>query len=374
MAYIDKLIKKFNKIQGSINSLKGVAAKIQAINYNTAIDQLADQVEEAENRINKRRNSLKKSLSGVALANSDAKQAPKMAERGLVYPYHDELANYLVFEIRPRLDSPDTRINIGDEEDKFTMPDEIALYIPDTLISQAAVQYSEEGIGTFQRAISKIADAFGSGDLLGTMKDQGAKVGKEFAINMLNELSGGLTNLKQGRASNPQKELLLQGLGFRTWDFTFDFLPRSAEEANQVKEIITTFRYAMLPAVTKGKIFADDKSKTKAEANGLDTDEEGNFFDYPNVFDISFSGPLGDQIDGFLPSVCTNAQVDHTGGQKFSAYEDGVPIKTTLTLQFQEIRILHQQNYNAVRAGGSGRLLKDSLRDTETDLVPDPNG
>ena len=92
---------------------------------------------------------------------------------------------------------------------------------------------------------------------------------------------------------------------------------------------------------------------------GLTADKEANgdeaatilqdaFFNYPNVFDIEFSGPVADKIDGFLPSVCTKCDVDHTGGQKFSVYEDGQPIKTTMTLEFMEIRLLTQNNYQSI--------------------------
>ena len=42
MAYIDKLLNKFNKAKQKINSLKGIQAKIQSINYTTAIDALGE--------------------------------------------------------------------------------------------------------------------------------------------------------------------------------------------------------------------------------------------------------------------------------------------------------------------------------------------
>ena len=58
--------------------------------------------------------------------------------------------------------------------------------------------------------------------------------------------------------------------------------------------------------------------------------------------------PIAYKLDGFLPAVCTKCDVDHTGGQKFSVYRDGQPVKSTMTLEFMEIRILTQQNYQAV--------------------------
>ena len=74
-------------------------------------------------------------------------------------------------------------------------------------------------------------------------------------------------------------------------------------------------------------------------------------FLYPNIFDIQFIGPLAGNIDGFLPAVCTNAQVDYSGGQKFSTHSDGMPTKIQLTLNFLEIQIMSLNNYDSIRAG-----------------------
>ena len=75
-----------------------------------------------------------------------------------------------------------------------------------------------------------------------------------------------------------------------------------------------------------------------------------NMFMYPNVFDIEFVGPLKFNIDGFLPAVCTNAQVDYSGGQKFSTHADGMPTKIQLTLNFLEIQIMSLNNYDTIAA------------------------
>ena len=58
MAYIDKLLNKFSKVKQAINSLKGIQAKIQAINYTTAMDALGAEKEQAEELLKVRRDSL----------------------------------------------------------------------------------------------------------------------------------------------------------------------------------------------------------------------------------------------------------------------------------------------------------------------------
>ena len=88
---------------------------------------------------------------------------------------------------------------------------------------------------------------------------------------------------------------------------------------------------------------------------------QDQFFNYPNIFDISFQGPIKDRVDGFLPAVCTKCDVDHTGGQKFSVYEDGQPVKSTMTLEFMEIRLMTQNNYQALSpVSNKGGLLKSN--------------
>ena len=55
MAFIDKLLNKFNKVKRAVNSLKGIQAKIQAINYTTAIDALGEEKAAAEDMLKVRR-------------------------------------------------------------------------------------------------------------------------------------------------------------------------------------------------------------------------------------------------------------------------------------------------------------------------------
>ena len=92
MAYIDKLIGKFNKAQNAINSIKGVAAKIQSVNYDTALDELGEAKAEAEKLIKERRASLEKSLGAKnRKASGYLKQTPAQQDVELVYPLHDDL-------------------------------------------------------------------------------------------------------------------------------------------------------------------------------------------------------------------------------------------------------------------------------------------
>lgn len=366
MAYIDKLLNKFNKIQNSINSLKGISAKIQSLNYNTEIDKLGDLKAKAIKDLTDRNKALKElnAKAGNLDADGYLKQLPTSARPELVYPFHDNLANYLVFDIRDR--------KVGNE-----LPaDTIALYIPDELISSATVSFGNAEISPIAKAITGVLDAFGDGTSAGDAAVDGTKaVVGSISNKIKNFLTGGISNIKAGIAINPQKETTLQPLEFRTFSFNYEFNPRSEEEANQVRKIIHTFRMAMLPdGLTAEEL--DKDGRQVAEEQGIDTTDtvgrERNelFFSFPNVFDIYFDGPVGNKIDGFLPAVCTSAEVNYSGGQKFATHYDGQPVKIGLSLSFQEIRVMTRRNYKQISSylhDNSGANIIDNTSESLID-------
>ena len=71
--------------------------------------------------------------------------------------------------------------------------------------------------------------------------------GSKMFTDMLNGLSGNNMYFLQGKAKNPMMEQMLKGVDFRTFAFTYIFVPRSPEEAEMVNKIIHGFRSAMLP-------------------------------------------------------------------------------------------------------------------------------
>lgn len=381
MAKIDKLISKFNKVKSKINSIKGIASKIDSINYISAFDELGEQAAEAKRNLELRQQNIKKSRTG-GVAKSHIHGKPEEFGENIIYPVHDKLASYITFDIRKRRKrQTGTNKNPGVYKRRS-----VSLYVPDALISQANVTYRQEGINTFNRILSDAATKVWNDP--SSFKEVSMKSGKslinKFMMESINKMSGGLSNMKYGRAANPQMEQFLDGIPLRSWDFTFDFWPKSREEAKAVKDIIRIFRESMLPDTYNDYAFTDAANELKQTiAEGLaelDPDnpdhdshrealqateklaEEDNvfanasYFNYPNVFDIYYSGAIARHVDGFLPAVCTNAQVDYTGGQKFSTFEDGMPIHIQLTLNFLEIKVMSLGNYNSIQASGQGSL------------------
>ena len=342
MSSLDKLIGKIEKAQSAVKSFKGTLSKFQNLNFNSIVDSLGEQKGLANKILEGRRASLKKQLSARNLTKTACKSNPDGDVIDLIYPqelFSNE--NYITFATRKRVKRADIKSQSGITSSGGETV--IHLYIPDTLLSQANVQYKNEGVSSLQRTLGGFfqdpSSVFGegTGQAIG---DTAAK----FVTKMADGLTGGALTASVGIAQNPMREMMFEGVGFRSWNFTYEFYPKSRFEADQVNQIIYNFRNAMLP----DSFSFGSKADNSANGDEASTILQDAFFNYPNVFDIEFSGPVADKIDGFLPSVCTKCDVDHTGGQKFSVYEDGQPIKTTMTLEFMEIRLLTQNNYQSI--------------------------
>ena len=341
MSSLDKLIGKIEKAQSAVKSFKGTLSKFQNLNFNSLVDSLGEQKSKANDILDARRSSLEKSLSARNTSKAACKGHPDVDSVDLYYPQELlSLENFITFSTRKRVnrgkggDGFVSRSGIAGVEDTVA----IHLYVPDTLLSQSNVQYKNEGVSAIQNVIAGLIT-----DPTSAMENKNGGMLKDVALKyvgkMADGMTGGAVTAKAGVAFNPMKEMMFEGIGFRAWNFTYEFYPKSETETMMVNEIIYSFRTAMLPDSFRAALDADKQTETTLQ---------DSFFNYPNVFDIKLQGPVGDKVDGFLPSVCTKCDVDHTGGQKFSVYEDGQPIKTTMTLEFQEIRLMTQQNYQSI--------------------------
>ena len=64
--------------------------------------------------------------------------------------------------------------------------------------------------------------------------------------------------------------------------------------------------------------------------------------------------------------MLTKCDVNHTGGLKFSTFRDGQPIKTQISLEFTELKILSQENYQQISPLGDKSIAgSTSLRDNQ---------
>ncbi len=153
------------------------------------------------------------------------------------------------------------------------------------------------------------------------------------AAGKLGEASGalgpgatGLALRSMGQAINPQVELLFTGTGNRAFVFEFKFQARSQQEAQQIRDIIKSFRRFAAPEL-------------------LDNTQNGRYFIMPAQFDIKFYYQNAENINLSKISTCVleDIYVDYADGGQFATFSDGMPIQISLKLTFKEADIIYRE-------------------------------
>jgi hypothetical protein len=356
MGTISKILGKINKAKSAINSLKGIGAKLESLNYTSQVDKLGEQAEYAQQILKDRRASLAASMDSANKRRDLAKKNPASVQEELIYPVNDLLPNYIVFTTRPRK----PRINANSSGSGNLLADsstEIMLYVPDGITSDSTVSFQSQGVSKRGKNIMRAVEGMQSATTIGQKFDKGKDVVvgvvEDQLVTMANAITDGSSNIKYGRAVNPMKEQMLDGVDFRSFDFDYEFWPKNEMEAIMVNKIIWTFRTAMLP-----------------DTFGATTDGEiENYYNYPNIFDVEFEGELAGKIDGFLPMVCTGCSVDHFNGNKVSTFANGQPVSTSMKLSFSEIKVLSQESYQQISPLGNKNIGSDRtslINETQT--------
>jgi hypothetical protein len=146
-----------------------------------------------------------------------------------------------------------------------------------------------------------------------------------------NDILGGVT----GQILNPNTEVLYTGPTMRGFDLTFKMAPRNADEAMDIKNIITAFKYAILPKFNK------------------DASEIRSFVGVPNIVDVTFKKGSDNHpfVTQYKPSAFTGFDVSYTPDGAWATYSDGSPVATTIGLSFKELKMLYAEEIN--QTGGS---------------------
>lgn len=236
----------------------------------------------------------------------------------------------------------------------------IELYIPDQVVAVSENKYNEVsltkalGLAGFAaqgvRAGALQADTIlglaqnGSG-IAGMKSGSGSPVINEAvgtilggAGKKLGAFGEGIENVllqSFGFAQNPQIEILFDTVDLRTFEFTFNFLPRSKEEADIVMKIIRTFRFHAAPEIVDGYA--------------------GRYYIPPSEFDIEYrfvdtegNDQRNDALHRFATCVLEKVDVNYTGSAgQFVTFADGIPVNVEMRLRFKEVEIIHKQLVDA---------------------------
>jgi hypothetical protein len=147
----------------------------------------------------------------------------------------------------------------------------------------------------------------------------------------------GLISRETGAVVNQNVEMLFQGVNIRTaFQFTFDLIPRSQSEAEEIKTIIKTFKQEMTPR----------KGATGSTGGGF-------FVKSPNVFKVQYrtGAKAHPFLNKFKPCALTNMSVNYSGSGQYATFNDATPVHMILSLQFQELSPIYAEDYQNITEG-----------------------
>ena len=235
----------------------------------------------------------------------------------------------------------------------------INLPIPRNVTDSQGVQYGESGLNPLEatglsavaggvdptgsvqalkNAFSKLAS--GAGEVLADSEVQGA-IGAAVAGTAIGALGGNISadqliSRATGQILNPNLELLFNGVGIRTFPFSFQFFPRNRSEGQVVMDIIRTLKMEMAPTRT-----------VESEAKGI-------FIKSPSIFHLKYKKGNSPHpfLNRFKPAVLSDMKVNYTAAGSHSTFYDGTPTHIQVDMQFKELNPIFREDYNS--AGGVG--------------------
>ena len=195
------------------------------------------------------------------------------------------------------------------------------------------LDYLREGLTAIQNAAKGIAG--NAGGLV--------NLGQDFLTNMaINMIPGANVSFNEflarnrGVVVNPNMEFLFNGPSLRNFGFMYTFVPRNHKEAEEVKQIIRTFKQAMSP-------------RSNIDAFGKDQ-LFGGFLQSPDVFKIRYMSGNKEHpfLNKFKFCAMTQCEVQYNGaGQGYVSYDDGTPVVITMQLAFTELTPVYHEDYDS---------------------------
>jgi hypothetical protein len=149
-----------------------------------------------------------------------------------------------------------------------------------------------------------------------------------------------------GAVFNSNTELLFSGVSLRSgFSFSFDMVPRSKKESDEIKDIIRFF-----------------KSESAAQKGAIGGDAAGLFLKSPSVFRLRYMSGGKDHpfLNQFKICALNAMSVNYTASGTYATYSDATPVHMQMTLTFQELTPIYREDY--MESGG--KTYKSSIKGT----------
>jgi hypothetical protein len=166
-------------------------------------------------------------------------------------------------------------------------------------------------------------------DRIGALKDSGISFVETIArsaIEIVLPGFGGVIDKTRGRAVNPKTELVFKNVPFRTFNFPFEFSPKSEKEKEDMYKIINQFKFFMMPEI-------------KSEG----------YLTSPSEFQITYM--YRDKANMYIPKisrcVLTDMSLDFAPEGVFTTFkgdeQGAAPVLTKMDLSFTELEIMTKE-------------------------------
>lgn len=201
----------------------------------------------------------------------------------------------------------------------------IALHVPNQLQIRYGMQYGEQDTGAVAMAAAALDPEVAKAILNGgksNNKDVGDLAGAIITNLALSKGPFGAANsVATGLAANPKKEQVFGGVDFRTFQVEYQFFPRDAKEARNVRNIIHEFKYHMHPEFKDSNNFV---------------------YIYPSEFDIFYyqNGKENLNLHRHTSCVLTEMNINYTPNGVFNTFDDGMPTQINVQMSFRELALL----------------------------------
>ena len=203
----------------------------------------------------------------------------------------------------------------------------ITLYMPSQIQVSQKANYGEAEIGLLVAgALGAYKGAVGGiknidfGALGQTAKDEAANIGVAALEGAGATGAKAAKAIASGETTNNRTEMKFEGIDRRSFQFSFRLLPRSAQEAERIEQIVTMFRLHSMPE------FTDDALGRTLQA--------------PSTFDIRYHPEQHLHKIG----TCALEAVDvKFGGDRPQFFKDDQPTEVELTMTFKELEIMTKE-------------------------------
>jgi hypothetical protein len=246
----------------------------------------------------------------------------------------------------------------------------ISLYMPPSVSVSYGMNYADKEIGLFAETGAKVINkllqmkeisleavtstALKVGTDLASGGLQGAKQAGIAALDTFAPGAETLIALHRGAIITPRMELMLEGVGRRSFSYTFMFIPKSVQEAKIVEDIIYAFKFHMHPEYVKNavQVGSSKMGKAASKAAGKVVSGVGREMTIPSTFDIAYmyQGKINSFLNKISTCFLTNMDVQY-GAERFTAYEPTEgnfgsgppPQRTQISLTFNEMEIITKE-------------------------------